>query len=109
MAITPGKACVNRASRKPSYLALESDVDVFSPDTGIVSAIDELGDAWNATPVFKGNKKILQIKLKGTRGGDMSMLADADPAPDVGQLTITLANPAVVVPVPVDYVDDPNP
>jgi hypothetical protein len=104
MAITPGKACVNRAAGKPSYISLESDTDVFSKDSG-VSVVDEDGNIWNASPVFKGNKKILQIRLKGKRPKDLK----EDSAPDTGQLTVTVSSPATTVPVPVIYVEDPNP
>src|SRR5438045_3640605 len=102
--ITPGKACVNHAKGKPSYIALESDVDVFSNATG-VSVTDENGDPWSASPIYRHNPKILLIRLKGKRGTTVK----DDSVSDSGQLTVTVTSPAATVQVPVDYVDDPNP
>ncbi len=99
----PGRPTVNRTKGKPSYITVETDVDLSSA-TGVDSVKDENTDPWLASPFKLLSARILVVKLKG-RSRETKDLGGGD----TGQLTVVLTNPPDTTQVPVNYVDDPNP
>jgi hypothetical protein len=99
-----GRPWVNVHNNKKSVIRLRADsTNPFVDPPGKVTAEDKAnGITFTVTNVTVSNDKLrMRIELRGT-----VTMTVARPAPDDGNLSITLQNGPLVQTVPCDYTDD---
>src|SRR5262249_9706546 len=100
-----GKIWVNSQLNKHCHVVLAGGVDAFKNTTSVDKVVDEHGGEWtcNNFKVKGKTKNLLLMKLVCK-----TVPKPLDP-PESGTLTITVSPSPAVNPVPVTYVDEPNP